>query len=120
MQFLVAGIREYGEPGVLVTFEESAGKVSANVASLGFDLDALQRDGLLVVHSFQVDPAEIVESGDFDFEPLFALLDDTSPTPTGCWSDCSSGRERARRRDQDRGTFTVTGTPRSGYAGGAG
>ncbi len=77
LQFLVAGAREYGEPGVLVTFEEAAAKVSANVASLGFDLDGLQRDGLLVVHSFQVDPAEIVESGDFDFEPLFALLDDT-------------------------------------------
>ena len=77
LQFLVAGAREYGEPGVLVTFEESAGKVSANVASLGFDLDGLQRDGLLVVHAFQVDPAEIVESGEFDFEPLFALLDDT-------------------------------------------
>ena len=77
LQFLVAGAREYGEPGVLVTFEESADKVSANVASLGFDLDGLQRDGLLVVHSFQVDPAEIVESGEFDFEPLFALLDDT-------------------------------------------
>ena len=77
LQFLVAGAREYGEPGVLVTFEESAGKVSANVASLGFDLDGLQRDGLLVVHAFRVDPAEIVESGEFDFEPLFALLDDT-------------------------------------------
>ena len=77
LQFLVAGAREYGEPGVLVTFEESAGKVSANVASLGFDLDELQRDGLLVVHAFQVDPAEIVEAGEFDFEPLFALLDDS-------------------------------------------
>jgi len=77
LQFLVAGAREYGEPGVLVTFEESAGKVSANVASLGFDLDGLQRDGLLVVHAFRVDAAEIVESGEFDFEPLFALLDDT-------------------------------------------
>ena len=77
LQFLVAGAREYGEPGVLVTFEESAGKVSANVASLGFDLDGLQRDGLLAVHAFQVDPTEIIEAGEFDFEPLFALLDDS-------------------------------------------
>ncbi len=77
LQFLVAGARQYGEPGVLVTFEESAGKVSANVASLGFDLDGLQRDGLLVVHAFHVDPTEIVEAGEFDFEPLFALLDDS-------------------------------------------
>ena len=77
VQFLVAGAREYGEPGVLVSFEESVGKVSANAASLGFDLDRLQRDGLLVVHSFRVDPAQVIETGEFDFEPLFLLLDDT-------------------------------------------
>src|SRR6202167_2323200 len=28
MNFLVAGARQYGEPGVLLTFEESAGKVA--------------------------------------------------------------------------------------------
>ena len=38
---------------MLVTFEESAEKVSANVASLGFDLDGLQRDHLLVVHALR-------------------------------------------------------------------
>jgi circadian clock protein KaiC len=76
LHFLVAGAREYGEPGVLVTFEESAEKVSANVASLGFDLDGLQRDQLLVVHAFRVDPAELVETGEFDLEPLFLLLGD--------------------------------------------
>jgi circadian clock protein KaiC len=74
LQFLVAGAREFGEPGVLVTFEESAAKVSANVESLGFDLEGLQRDEKLVVHAFHVDPSEIVESGEFDFEPLFLLL----------------------------------------------
>jgi len=74
LQFLVAGAREYSEPGLLVTFEESAAKVTANVRSLGFDLDALQRDGLLVVLSFRVDPAEIVATGDFDLEPLFVSL----------------------------------------------
>ena len=76
VQFLVAGAREYGEPGVLVTFEESAEKVAANVASLGFDLEGLQRDGLLVVHSFQADPMEVQEIGEFDFGPLSLLLDD--------------------------------------------
>ena len=77
LQFLVAGARDYREPGVLVTFEESAEKVSANVASLGFDLDALQRDRLLVVHSFRVDPADVIETGEFDLDPLFLLLGDT-------------------------------------------
>ncbi len=77
LQFLVAGAREYGEPGVLVTFEESAEKVSANVASLGFDLDGLERDQLLVVHAFRVDPADVIETGEFDLEPLFLLLADS-------------------------------------------
>jgi circadian clock protein KaiC len=76
VQFLVAGAREHGEPGVLVTFEESAEKVTANVASLGFDLDGLQRDGMLVIIAFPVQATEIVEIGEFDFAPLSLLLDD--------------------------------------------
>ena len=63
LQFLVAGAREYGEPGVLVTFEESAEKVTANFASLGFDLDGLQRDGLLVINAFPGRPTEVVGDG---------------------------------------------------------
>ena len=76
LQFLVAGAREYGEPGVLVTFEESAEKVTANVASLGFGLDQLQKEGLLAIHAFRPQPAAVAEVGEFDFEPLFLLLDD--------------------------------------------
>ncbi len=77
LQFLVAGAREYAEPGVLLTFEESTAKVSANVASLGFDLDRLQRDRLLVADAFRVDPSGFGEAGEFDFEPLFLLLGDS-------------------------------------------
>jgi circadian clock protein KaiC len=76
LNFLVAGARQYGDPGVLMTFEESAAKVALNVRSLGFDLDELQRSELLAVLAFRVDPAEIVAAGEFDFEPLFAILDD--------------------------------------------
>jgi len=77
LQFLVAGAQEYGEPGVLLTFEESTAKVSANVASLGFDLDGLQREQLLIADAFRVDPSEFGEAGEFDFEPLFILLADS-------------------------------------------
>ncbi|MGA2830359.1 MAG: circadian clock protein KaiC [Streptosporangiaceae bacterium] len=76
LQFLVAGARDYGEPGVLLTFEESAAKVADNVRSLGFDLDGLQRDGLLAVLAFRVEPTEIVAAGEFDLEGLFLTLDD--------------------------------------------
>src|SRR5690349_9203711 len=46
IEFLVHGAVDYGEPGVLLAFEESAADLSANVLSLGFDLDQLQADGL--------------------------------------------------------------------------
>ena len=77
LEFLVRGARDLGEPGVLITFEESAAKVAENVASLGFDLPALEQDGLLIVHAFRIDPAEFIETGDFDLEPMFLLLDDS-------------------------------------------
>jgi circadian clock protein KaiC len=75
-EFLVAGARKYGEPGVLVSFEESAEKVALNVRSLGFDLDQLQRDGQLAVIAFQVGPADVIAAGAFDLEPLFMIIDD--------------------------------------------
>lgn len=76
LEFLVGGARKYGEPGVLLSFEESAEKVALNVRSLGFDLNQLEKDGLLAVLSFQVDPADILAAGSFDLEPLFLILDD--------------------------------------------
>jgi circadian clock protein KaiC len=76
LNFLVAGAREHGEAGVLMTFEESAEKVADNVRSLGFDLDELQRKGLLVMLAFRVDPSEIIAAGEFNFEPIFAILAD--------------------------------------------
>jgi KaiC len=76
LQFLVAGARQYGEPGVLVTFEESAEKVTANVASLGFGLDQLQKVRLLAIHAFRAHPAGVTEIGESDFDPLFLMLDD--------------------------------------------
>ena len=76
LEFLVSGARELGEPGVLMTFEESEEKVALNVRSLGFDLDELRLNGLLDVLSFQVDPTEIFATGEFDFAPVFAILDD--------------------------------------------
>ena len=60
---------------MLVTFEESVEEVTADVASLGFGLDGLQRDGLLVVYAFRAEPTEVAGTGEFGFGPLFLLLD---------------------------------------------
>src|SRR5450631_66199 len=41
MEFLVRGAMEFNEPGVCLSFEETAGELTSNVASLGFDLTSL-------------------------------------------------------------------------------
>ena len=44
VEFLVKGATLYNEPGVFLAFEEKAEELSANVASLGFDLEKLQKE----------------------------------------------------------------------------
>jgi circadian clock protein KaiC len=74
VEFLVRGARDFGEPGVLMSFEESADDIAINVASLGFDLPQLERDGLVTVDAVHLDPSEIVVTGEFDLEGLFIRL----------------------------------------------
>jgi circadian clock protein KaiC len=74
IEFLVRGARDYGEPGVLLAFEEEKSDLVTNVASLGFDLPQLERDGLLAVDAFRLDPSEIIATGSFDLEGLFIRL----------------------------------------------
>jgi circadian clock protein KaiC len=76
MEFLVRGITEFGDPGVFFTFEESADDLIANVASLGFDLTALEADGKLVIDHVIVAGAELEEAGDWDLDGLFLRLGD--------------------------------------------
>ncbi|MBO3271276.1 MULTISPECIES: circadian clock protein KaiC [Hymenobacter] len=74
IEFLVRGILDYNEPGVLMTFEETAAELSANVASLGFDLPQMQADKLLRLDHVHVDRSEIEETGEYDLEGLFIRL----------------------------------------------
>ena len=74
IEFLVRGITEYDEPGVLMTFEETAAELTANVASLGFDLAQLQADQKLRLDHVHVDRSEIEETGEYDLEGLFIRL----------------------------------------------
>jgi circadian clock protein KaiC len=74
MEFLVRGFTEYDEPGVFVSFEETADDLIANVASLGFDLAKAQADGLLVIDHVDVIRGEIEETGDWDLDGLFLRL----------------------------------------------
>jgi circadian clock protein KaiC len=73
-EFLVRGAVQYGEPGVLMAFEETEAELVANVASLGFDLAGLVRRKRIVVDYVHIEPGEIHESGEYDLEGLFVRL----------------------------------------------
>ena len=74
IEFLVRGAVQFGEPGVLVTFEESAEELTQNVRSLGFDLDELAEQEKLVIDHVRVERNEIEEAGEYDLEGLFIRL----------------------------------------------
>jgi circadian clock protein KaiC len=74
MEFLVRGITEFGEPGVFVSFEETVEELVQNVASMGFDLQQLQDDNLLVMDHVQLAPGDLEETGAWDLSGLFIRL----------------------------------------------
>jgi circadian clock protein KaiC len=74
IEFLVNGARKYGEPGVLVAFEESKEELILNSASLDLDLNDLVRKKMLVIDHVHVDPNDIAETGEYDLEGLFIRI----------------------------------------------
>ena len=74
MEFLVRGATRFGEPGVLMTFEETSDEMTRNVESLGFDLKTLAGRKKLFLDYVRVEPSEIQETGEYDLEGLFIRL----------------------------------------------
>ncbi|MDQ4088964.1 MAG: circadian clock protein KaiC [Actinomycetota bacterium] len=73
VEFLVRGV-EMGEPGVFVAFEETTEELTANVASLGWELDAMRADQKLIVDHVKVERERIDQTGDYDLEALFIRI----------------------------------------------
>jgi len=74
MEFLVRGIQQSGEPGVFIAFEETSEDLAKNAASLGFDLEALEAEGKLVVEYIRVEKSDMKVTGAYDLEGLFLIL----------------------------------------------
>ncbi|SFE18664.1 circadian clock protein KaiC [Spirosoma endophyticum] len=74
LEFVVRGALEFNEPGVFMAFEEKAEELSINVASLGFDLDQLQKDKLIKLDHVHIERSEIEETGEYDLDGLFIRL----------------------------------------------
>jgi circadian clock protein KaiC len=74
MEFLCRGATQYNEPGVFIAFEEQTKDLSANVASIGFDLNELQKKNLIAVDSVRLDNTDPRQSGAFNLEGLFIRI----------------------------------------------
>jgi circadian clock protein KaiC len=76
LQFLSEGIRQFNEPGVFVTFEESTGDLRQSGASLGFDIQGWEDEGLWVfVDAAPVPTEDDMVVGSYDFGALVARID---------------------------------------------
>lgn len=71
LEFIVHGARNYKEPGVYLSFDETPKELVENTASLGFDLaDLIERKQVIVDH-VAIDRSELKATGDYNLEGLF-------------------------------------------------
>lgn len=74
MEFLVRGATVYNEPGIFISFEETEKELTANVTSLGFDLNNLVRHKKLWLEHIHVERGEIEQNGEYDLKGLFVHI----------------------------------------------
>ena len=73
LQTLANGVRDYGEPGIFVAFEENSQEILQNAASFGWDMPALLASGRLAFVDAHLSP-EVVTTGEFELSLLLASL----------------------------------------------
>ena len=74
MEFLVRGALDYDEPGVFMSFEETAEDLVENARSLGFDLERLSARRRLLLDHVSLERNQLTETGEYDLEGLFIRL----------------------------------------------
>ncbi len=75
-QFLAEGIRQFGEPGVFVTFEENAEDLRENLKGFGWDIAQWEREGLWAFVDASPDPeVDTVVLGEYDLGALLARVE---------------------------------------------
>lgn len=75
MEFLARGAMRFNDPGVLMTFEERTEDLIKNFGSLGFDLQELIDNKMLIIDFVSVERAEIEETGEYNLDGLFVRLE---------------------------------------------
>ena len=74
MEFLINGARQFDEPGVFMSFEETIEDLAMNFASLGLDPRPLSVHKKLALDYVRIEPNEIQETGAYDLDGLFIRL----------------------------------------------
>ncbi len=80
MEYLARGALQYGEPGVYMSFEETAEELSKNFGSLDINLQQLIKTNKIIIDYVHVERSEIEETGEYDLEGLFIRLGDAIDT----------------------------------------
>lgn len=74
-EYLYRGIRDHGEPGVFVTFEEHPGEMLENVANFGWDYGDYYDDGRLLFVDFSPSHDQQAETtGSYELDPVVARI----------------------------------------------
>jgi circadian clock protein KaiC len=74
LEFVVRGLENFDEPGVFISFEETAEELARNVSSIGIDLMKHVRAKKIVVDYIQIEPRQSETAGDYNLEGLFIRL----------------------------------------------
>jgi len=74
-EFLVRGVLDHGDPGVLLSFEESPERIGENVRSFGWDLEQLVAQGMLVIDEVELEEPGAAPNLDGLFLRLAAAID---------------------------------------------
>ena len=74
LEFIIRGATIHNEPGVFISFEESEKELTANVTSLGFDLNTLVEEKKIWLEHMHIDRGEIEQNGEFDLKNLFVRI----------------------------------------------
>jgi circadian clock protein KaiC len=75
MEFLINGVRRFGEAGVFMSFEETVEDLNLNFASLGLDPRPLAARKKLSLDYVHLETNQIQETGEYDLDGLFIRLE---------------------------------------------
>ena len=75
LDFIVKGVLKHDEPGIFMSFEETANELYDDVASLNLDLESLVTKKKIAIDHVVLEREEIRSSGEFNLDGIFVRLE---------------------------------------------